>query len=120
MATEPSTLKAGDLEPGQSFTLSRPDDEPLGFETADVEAVWFVVRAAGSTEPIVQEEVDDWAIADEALTGTYSWQAGDTDEPGKYNMEVRVVLTGNRPITFPNDQHGRLEIISPLYAEPEV
>lgn len=105
-------IKTGDRLPIVSFTIDRASGAALGFDTADVSTVVLIVRKRGDVAATVNAAVTSWAIngAGTQMTGTYEWAAGDTDEAGKYLVEIQVTLTDGRRATFPNDEHARLTI----------
>jgi hypothetical protein len=40
----------------------------------------------------------------------YQWTDGDTDEPGEYEFEFKVIWPDSRPEYFPSDGYKRLDI----------
>lgn len=102
-------IKQNDTLPALEFTVFRTRNRPLPFIESEVVKVWVVVTEHGG-DVVLEEEASDWSMTQYELTGNYEWEAGDTDDPGQYGVEVVVDLSDNRRITFPNHYTGQLEI----------
>lgn len=112
------TLKAGDRLPVATFAIARADGAALGFSADDIDSITIIGRKKGAAAPAFQSEVTDFEVTDggNRIEGEYAWGEGETDEPGQYHLEVRVIVAGV-PITFPNDQHETLMIAPRLFEE---
>lgn len=117
----PINYKKDDQLPGAEFTIARADGGALGFVEADVDSVTLIAREVGSSTPAFQYAIPDadWSIngGGTAIEGTYFPEAEHTADPAKFDIEIRVVVDG-KPITFPNDQHGRMNVVGGLYVAP--
>lgn len=87
-----------------SATLKRND---VAYDLTGA-TVRFHMRRSGAAAT----KVDAAATIVTAADGTvlYSWQAGDTDQPGVYEVEWEVTEAGGDILTFPNGGYSTLRI----------
>lgn len=108
-------IKNGDTRPIYIVALKdevdTDDEGPLKLE--DVEEVFFIMRKKDTSEaPAVRNEAD---IVD-APTGvvSYTWQPGDTDEVGVYDVEFELHYKDGGIETVPNDGYFAAEVTDDL------
>ena len=107
-------LKEGDLVPSITATLEDSAGNPIDINTA---AVTFVMREFDAPSPIIEraaanEQVGDGSDGSKGKV-RYDWVAGDTDTPGGYRAEWRV-LFGDGPGTIPNNRYVTVAILPML------
>ena len=93
-------IKTGDLEPALTITLSAEDD------TIDVTAatsIRVIGRLDGDLEPIIDREVDAYAVDGDTSVLTVRWQIGETVRPGYLVVDIVVTWPGGRPQRFDGD-----------------
>jgi hypothetical protein len=91
-------IRTGDLEPPMEVTLSAATSVDASGQPIRMLLSRGGVIAIDRAPSDLEVELD----ADGKLVTkvTLEWQAGDTDEPGPYEVEVEVNWNGNRPQTF--------------------
>ena len=89
------TLKAGDTKPSLRVKLTEDGD---AFNLTDYDVTMLAKLANGDTLT-----VNASATVESPTRGivVYEWSAGETDEPGTYEVEF-VADDGTDEITFPN------------------
>lgn len=93
-------LVQGDTGPQLKVTLTREDDG-LPVDLSEATSVVFRFRRAG-TETVLTTLSSVASTAD-AQNGIalFLWNEGDLDlEPGRYEAEIEVVLSGNRETVY--------------------
>lgn len=110
------TLMAGDLLPVLDFLAVDGNGDALNL-SGGLTAKFLMASVAdnGDVENVIE---DDAEIVSPATSGRvrYTWQEGDTDEPGRY-LGVFEVYDGTDKLSLPND--GYIEItILPRIGEP--
>lgn len=93
------TIKENDLQPWLRATLVQADGTPIDLTGATVR---FVMQQQDA--PTLK--VDAGAVIVDATKGVveYRWAIGDTDTPGNYRAEFKVILPGSR-LTVPNAEY---------------
>jgi len=97
------TLVAGDLLPIVTATL-KLNGTPVDLTDATVQFVWIAdddtenIRTAAVSYPVDQVDLTKRGKVQ------YGWVTGDTDDPGEYRIQWRVVFPVDLPMTFPNDE----------------
>jgi hypothetical protein len=91
-------MYTNDLEPDLEVTLASSDG-PVDVSTASS------IRVIGKrgTDIIFDRAPTDTDIVGDTSVVTMAWQAGDTDEIGRIQVEVEVTWPGVRPQTFRPD-----------------
>lgn len=88
MADEP-TIKAGDTWPP---LRGRAADAGGALPLASAESIKVLIRKRGATVPTVAAAAVVIDPPDsEGFNWRYNWQAGDTDEVGRYNVELEIL-----------------------------
>jgi hypothetical protein len=103
------TIKKGDTWPPLPFTLT-DGSGPVDLSTATAvkliaKSQQFVITGA------CVKDADQVANKGE---GTYTWVAGDTANPGIYDVEFEVTWGTGKIETFPNSGYKSLEITTDL------
>lgn len=101
-------MKQGDLEPAFQVTLKYANGKPV--DLSDAEEVR--IRFSTITNELFERVVDILDQSDEANWGkvSYSWQSGDTAEPGTYQATWVVDWPNTRPQTFPSKSYTPVHI----------
>lgn len=110
MAQPPTRLKRGDLSPIFDAVLRDRDGDPIDLLGAtarflmrdSTDRVNVVIAAAATiVNPLAPVGDPDRGRV------TYTWAAGQTDQPGKFDAEVEITFAGGIVETFPNvDYHS--------------
>ncbi len=96
-ALEPGYLKQGDLSPRLVAELTDRNGKPVPVSGADVQ---FKMKLKGADALTI--DAPGGVLDGAAGLVYYDLQAGDTDVPGVYDCEFRIVYSDGRPETFPN------------------
>lgn len=116
-----ATLTSADhgLNNGERVTLKSTDTMPPGFSD---EISYYVVNATQNTLQLSLTESGAPVVTTGAGAGVhsllsgrliYQWQGTDTDTAGSYFGEMQVTID-SKPVTYPNDGHFLVEVISDL------
>jgi hypothetical protein len=108
-------IKNDDTAPVVRATLTDGQGTPADLNGATVR---FIMRPIRDSMVVVSAAADN----DQNGTGTdgtlgyvsYTWQAGDTTEPGGYYAEFEVTYAGGEIETFPNDGYLTVAILDDL------
>ena len=97
-------IKQGDLLPTLDAIIRDADGVAIPLTTAVSVTFWMRRRGDLETVPKVDDAAGSFV---DAAAGhvRYAWLLGDTDAPGTYDAEFRVVWPGDRPQTFPSNGH---------------
>ena len=108
MAAIEHVLKAGDTFPSIYVTVTDSLGNVVNLTGASVDFV--MVRDTGDLV------ITDDAILDDPADGVvrYDWQTGDTDVPGRYNIEFVVTFANRKILTAPNGEYIELLIVPRL------
>lgn len=92
-------MKEGDERPPVEAQLLDANGDAIDLSGSSVQEVRFLMEDDSTNETIV----DAPAVIDNASTGevVYRWQDGDTDTPGKFESEFRVVFSSDNELTVP-------------------
>lgn len=101
-------IKQGDLQPPLELTLTDYTDRPIDLSERQVE----VVIGRLGKPPIVRAMAE--AFDPEAGTARYAWQPGETDVPGTYFLEVRLIDGNGEVMTIPSGGYGLIHILPSL------
>lgn len=93
-------LKKGDLLPVVDASLTLNDS---GINAADVATVKFAYRREGGQWNVADAEV----LEPNPMKVRYEWEAGDTDKPGSYIAEWRLIYKDGGKLTLPNGPRGK-------------
>lgn len=106
MSTVPS-IKKGDLLPIFRATLRDPSGQPAAL--AGATSVLFSMRNSETGAVKVSRRA---ATIVNTSTGevSYSWQSGDTDTVGLFDIEWVAVYVGNKPMTYPGEGFNQIQI----------
>lgn len=72
------------------------------------------MKLDGGSPPKIDRRPSGITIANQTTNkGEFDCRLGaaDTDEPGTYNIEFEVTLSGGKKITFPKPHQGRAQVI---------
>jgi hypothetical protein len=100
-------LKEGDLYPPLQAYLKQADNTTLVLSEEDT--VKFIMTPLNDRSTViidVDANINSYA---EGLV-TYTWQEGDTDNPGLYQGEFVVMLDGTTRMTVPNNDYFIIKI----------
>lgn len=100
------TIKANDRLPVLDAVLSNLSG-PIDLTTAT--QVRFIMKSTAFTVTGVCTVVN-------ALTGAvrYTWAAGDTANPGEYQLEFEITWPGPKLETVPNDSYKSVSVLADL------
>jgi hypothetical protein len=103
-------LKRGDLRPILSASIVSAAGA-VDLYGAVVLLRWWPT-CCGCSEPTAASIQERTATIYDSARGvvTYAWQAGDTDTPGVYSLEWRVIYPGQVQLTAPADNNVELVI----------
>jgi len=107
MGPKPTTLQRFDTRPPLSGTLYDAQGLPVNLTGA---TLTLDMRRRFARVPL---KISGAAVTVlDALAGTfqYAWQAGDTDEPGEYDLWIRVDYGGGARESFPNKDSHRIVV----------
>lgn len=107
-------IKNGDTAPAYVADLvDDVDSTPAAINLTDATSVTFKMRLASTTGA---PAVDSEATITTAASGrvTYEWQAGDTDEPGEYEVEFEIAWTDGTIETVPNNGYASVIVTDDL------
>lgn len=107
------TIKSGDTAPALTATLY-DGTTPLNLTGA---SVTLRMRAVGFALPVLDDVPAVIVAPPEDGKVSYSWQTGDTDEPGDFEVEWTVTFAGGAVQTFPTAGYTEVQI-EPSLAEP--
>ena len=101
-------MKKGNLQPPVEATLLDGNADPINLTGATIKMVMRKV----STGVVLEKTM----VIVSAIAGTlkYDWVAGDTDNPGFYDIEFKITFSDTTSLTVPNNTYDRLEIIDNL------
>lgn len=96
-------FKQHDLWPPLVATLT-DDDGPIDLTNADhVTVFWRGTAGSGDGRCTVDGDPTTGIV-------TYQWIAGDTDNPGSYDVEYEIMWPSTRPETVPNSGYRSIVI----------
>ena len=104
------TMKEGDLSPDLQVTLKDAADAAV--DVTEATSVKFYLRKKHGA--VVVNGADATVVTPASGVVKYVWQAGDSDTPGQYEGEFRVVFSGGAPETFPNASYIDILILDAL------
>lgn len=107
-------IKTGDLAP--RFESQCVDGEGNPVDLTGVTTVRFHMNETDTDGAATSVNVIDApAIVDDAAAGlvAYEWAEGDTDNAGRFAVEIEVV-SGGKATTFPNDSNDYVNITPAL------
>lgn len=92
-------MKEGDERPPVEAQLLDANGDPIDLSGSSVSEVRFLMEDGDTNQTIV----DSTAEIDNATNGdvVYRWNDGDTDTPGHFESEFRVVFSSNNELTVP-------------------
>lgn len=104
-------IKQGNTSPFLETVLLDVDG-PVDLTTADHVELRMVLCRHPRTV-VLNDVVTDF-VADATGTVWYEWQTGDTDTPGKYEIEWTVVYPTGLIVTFPSLGHDIVDVTKRL------
>jgi hypothetical protein len=104
--SDPFPIKQNDTAPPIRTNLT---DEDQGFSlSSGIASVRFVMRALGAGVAKISAVAQIVTAADGIIQ--YDWQEGDTDTPGQYHVEWKVIFQNGKRATFPNKGYDIVDI----------
>lgn len=92
-------MKAGDTAPAVQATLYDAGNVPVNLTGATVR----FIMATKTAPRTVAVDAEAALVAPMAGEVVYEWAAGDTDEPGAYDVEFEVTYADGTVQTFPTE-----------------
>lgn len=107
-------IKRNDTRPPYIATMKEKIGEPdeSNLDLTDADHVNFIMKAPEALET----KVNSLADIEDAATGlvSYTWETGDTDTSGTYQVEFEIHWADGGVQTVPNNSYGEVEIIDDL------
>ena len=100
-------IKAGDRLPILEIHLVDCDGNPM--DLTPYSTVKLIVAKCVGGRRVVDLALMAKSLPETDGIVTYQWAAGDTDEPGDYNLEVRLT-NGTRETSLPAGGYGKVKI----------
>jgi hypothetical protein len=107
-------IKNGDTSPAYVVDLQDDvDSTPAAINLTSATSVTFKMRPTGTTgAPTVDAVMDITTAASGRVT--YEWQAGDTDDPGEYDVEFEILWNDSTIETVPNSGYMTVHVTDDL------
>jgi hypothetical protein len=109
-------IKQHDTLPDYVVTLLDSNGNPIDLST--VASVQFLMRPTGTQgTPTVNEAME---IVGDPTEGScqYSWQGGDTDASGVYDVEYELTFNNGKVLTIPTDKYDALTVYDDIGDTP--